>query len=206
MKKSNIFSGIVLIVGLILYTLYFSETAAASEPSIQYVATRNDTVRDMLWLADVGKNDIVYDLGSGDGCIVIAAVRDFGASRAVGIEIDPNRIEESRKNTEKAGVADKVKFIQGDLFTSNFSEASVVNLFLGHEANIKLRPKLLTILKPGTRIISHQFGMGEWKEDKSLSVRTVYFGMWGTIWSPFKGNPSVPDYNGNLSPAIGHGF
>jgi hypothetical protein len=204
MKKLNIFSGIVLIVGLILYSLYFSETATASEPTIQYVATRSDTVHDMLWIADVNKNDIVYDLGSGDGRIVIAAVRDFGARRAVGIEIDPNRIEESRKNAQKARVADKVKFIKGDLFTSDFSEATVVNLFLGHEANIKLRPKLLAALKPGTRIVSHQFGMGEWQADKSLTVRTDFLGMWGTIWNPFHENPRVPDYNGNeLTPHEG---
>jgi SAM-dependent methyltransferase len=204
MKKSNIFSGIVLIVGLILYSLNHSETATASEPSIQYVATRNDTVRDMLWLADVNNSDIVYDLGSGDGRIVIVAVRDFGASRAVGIEIDPNRIKESRKNAQKTGVTDKVEYIQGDLFTSDFSNASVVNLFLGHRPNIQLRPKLLAALKPGTRIVSHQFSMGEWREDKSLMVRTDYFGMWGTIWSPFKGNPRVPDYNGNeLTPYEG---
>ncbi len=167
--------------------------------SIPYVATRHDAVRDMLWMANVGKDDVVYDLGSGDGRIVIAAVRDFGARRAVGIEIDPNRIGQSRENAQKAGVTDRVEFIQGDLFTTDFRQASVVTLFLGHQSNIKLRPKMLTTLKPGTRIASHQFGMGEWEPDKALTVRTVYLGMWGEAGSPFKNNPRVPDYTGNES-------
>jgi SAM-dependent methyltransferase len=134
--------------------------------SIPYVATRNDAVRDMLWMANVGKDDVVYDLGSGDGRIVIAAVRDFGARRAVGIEIDPNRIRESQKNAQEAGVTDRVEFVQNDLFTSDFRQASVVTLFLGHQPNIKLRPKLFSTLKPGTRIVSHQYAMGEWQPNK----------------------------------------
>jgi len=170
-----------------------------ARPSIPYVATRNDTVQDMLWIANVGRDDVVYDLGSGDGRIVIAAVRDFGARRAVGIEIDPNRIGQSRESAEKAGVKDRVEFIQGDLFTTDFQQASVVTLFLGHQSNIKLRLKMLTILKPGTRIVSHQFGMGEWEPDKALTVRTVYLGMWGEAGSPFKNNPRVPNYTGNES-------
>jgi hypothetical protein len=161
------------------------------------VATRSDAVRDMLWLANVGKDDVLYDLGSGDGRIVIAAVRDFGARRAVGIEIDPKRIRESRENAQKAGVTDRVEFIQGDLFTTDFRQASVVTLFLGHESNIKLRPKMLSILKPGSRIVSHQFNMGEWQPDKTQTVRTVYFGMYGTLFSPFSENLCVPDYTGN---------
>jgi hypothetical protein len=167
--------------------------------SIPYVATRHDAVRDMLWMANVGKDDVVYDLGSGDGRIVIAAVRDFGAHRAVGIENDPERIRQSRENARKAGVTDRVEFIQGDLFTTDFRPASVVVLFLGHQENIGLRPKILSTLKPGTRILSHQFGMGEWEADKELTVRTVFLGMWGEMASPFKGNPRVPDYTGNES-------
>ncbi len=167
--------------------------------SIPYVATRHDTVRDMLWMANVGKDDVVYDLGSGDGRIVIAAVRDFGARRAVGIEIDPELIRESRENAHKAGVTDRVEFIQGDLFTNDFRQASVVTLFLGHKPNIRLRPKMFSILKPGTRIVSHQFGMGEWQPDKTLTVRTVFLGMVGEMWNPFMDNPHVPDYTGNES-------
>src|SRR5437868_1944794 len=127
--------------------------------SIPYVATRNDAVNDMLWMANVGKDDVVYDLGSGDGRIVIAAVRDFGARRAVGIENDPERIRESRANARKAGMSDRVEFIQGDLFNADIGQASVVTLFLGHNPNLRLRPELLRVLKPGTRIVSHQFGM-----------------------------------------------
>ena len=165
--------------------------------SIPYVATRNDAVQDMLWMANVGKDDVVYDLGSGDGRIVIAAVRDFGARRAVGIESDPQRIEEGRENARKAGVTSKVEFIQGDLFTADFRQASVVTLFLGHEPNLKLRPKMLRTLKPGTRIVSHQFGMGEWEPDKALTVRTLALGMWSEGANPFANNPRVPDYTGN---------
>jgi hypothetical protein len=172
--------------------------------AIPYVATRSDAVRDMLWMANVGTNDVVYDLGSGDGRIVLAAVRDFGARRAVGIEIDAERVRESRKQAEQAGVSDRVEFIQGDLFTNDIREASVVTLFLGHEPNLKLRPKLLGTLKPGTRIVSHQFGMGEWPPDKSMTVRTVTLGMWGEGWNPYKDNPRVPDYTGN-EPHYGRG-
>lgn len=107
------------------------------------------------------------------------AVRDFGARKAVGIEVDPNRIRESRANAQNAAVADRVEFIQGDLFTADFRRASVVALFLGHKPNIELRPKLFRILKPGTRIVSHQFAMGEWPTDREQTVRTVYLGMWG---------------------------
>ncbi|MBN1974678.1 MAG: class I SAM-dependent methyltransferase [Sedimentisphaerales bacterium] len=199
MKKVYIFSRTVLIVVVVLFLSGLFNISKSSEPSIQYVATRSDTVRYMLWLADVNDSDVVYDLGSGDGRIVIAAVRDFGVSRAVGIEIDPNLIEESMKNAQKAGFTNKVKFIQGDLFSSDFSEASVVNLFLGHRPNIQLRPKLLAALKPGTRIVSHQFGMGEWQAVKELTVRTVSFGMWGEAESPFIYNLHVPDYTGNES-------
>ncbi|MCX6929654.1 MAG: class I SAM-dependent methyltransferase [Verrucomicrobia bacterium] len=165
--------------------------------AIPYVATRNDAVWDMLWIANVGRNDVVYDLGSGDGRIVIAAVRDFGARQAVGIEIKAEQVEASRKHATQDGVSDRVRFVQGDLFTNDFGEATVVTLFLGHEANLRLRPKLLSKLKPGTRVVSHQFGMGEWLEDKSLEIRTVFLGMWGEVGSPFQSNPRVPDYTGN---------
>ncbi|MHC5074965.1 MAG: L-rhamnose mutarotase [Planctomycetota bacterium] len=170
-----------------------------NKSSIPYVATRNDTIKDMLWMANVGKDDIVYDLGSGDGRSVIAAVRDFGARRAVGIEKDPERIRESWDDAREAEVADRVEFIQGDLFAINFSEASVVTMFLGHNANIKLRPKIFRTLKPGTRIVSHQFSMGEWQTDKTQTVRMVYMGMFATAPSPFYKNPKVPDYTGNES-------
>lgn len=165
--------------------------------SIPYVATRNDTVQDMLWLAGVNKDDVVYDLGSGDGRIVISAARDFGAHRAIGIEIDPNYINEGRANARKAGVGDNVEFIQGDLFDADFSEATVTTLFLGHRANIRLRPKLVSNLKTGSRIISHQFAMGEWTPAKELTVNKVNLGMIGEASGRFDYHPQVPDYTGN---------
>ncbi|MHC4890891.1 MAG: class I SAM-dependent methyltransferase, partial [Planctomycetota bacterium] len=139
----------VLGIGVVVAVLQWSCAGSAEtntlpvRSSIPYVATRSDAVRDMLWMANVGKDDVVYDLGSGDGRIVIAAVRDFAAHRAVGIEIDPNRIRQSRENAHKAGLTDRVELIQGDLFTTDFRQASVVTLFLGHKPNIKLRPKML---------------------------------------------------------------
>ncbi len=148
----------------------------------------------MLWLAGVGKGDVVYDLGSGDGRVVIAAVRDFGAAKAVGIEIDPKLVHQSRMEVEKAGLADRVQIIQGDLFAEDFSRASVVFLYLGHRPNIDLRTKLYRMLKPGARVVSHQFGMGEWRPDKLLQVRTQYLGMFGVLANPFSDNPRVPDY------------
>ena len=200
MKATLTILGIALVVAVIMPCAGLAETAAPSARlSIPYVATRNDTVQDMLWIANVGKDDVLYDLGSGDGRIVIAAVRDSDVRRAVGIEIDPKRIRESRKNAQKAGVTDRVEFIEGDLFTSDFGQANVVSLFLGHWQNIKLRSKIFAILKPGTRIVSHQFGMGEWQPDKAVTVRTVFLGMYGESLSPFHDNPRVPDYSANES-------
>ena len=147
--------------------------------TIPYVPTRQDVVSDSLWLANVGKDDVIYDLGSGDGRIVIASVRDRGARKAIGIEIDPKRVAESREKARESGVSKRAGFIQGDLFTNDFSRASVVFLYLGHEANLDLRSKLVRTLKPGARIVSHQFGMGEWPPDKKLDVRTPYLGMVG---------------------------
>ncbi len=169
---------ITLAVGFSLAVLapcaFSAETGVkTAQSAIPYVATRNDAVQNMLWMADTGKNDLVYDLGSGDGRIAIAAVRDFAARRAVGVEIDPKLIQQSRENARKAKVADRVEFIQGDLFAADLHEATVVTLFVGHEANLKLRSKLVRELKPGARVVSHQFGMGEWQTDKTLTVRTV---------------------------------
>ena len=190
-------SGLALLAAELFYAGSIAANTPPARPSIPYVATRNDAVRDMLWLGDVGKDDVVYDLGSGDGRIVLAAVRDFGARRAVGVENDPNRIRQSRDSVQKANLTDRVEFIQGDLFATDFSQASVVTLFLGHQPNIDLRPKILSTLRPGTRVLSHQFGMGEWEPDKALTVRTVFLGMWGEMWNPYQDNPRVPDYSAN---------
>ena len=135
----------------------------------------HDVVEEMLKLADVKKSDIVYDLGCGDGRIVITAAKRYGA-RGVGIDIDPERIRESQENAQKEGVADKVKFREEDLFESDIKEATVVTLYLLNSLNQKLKPKLLKELKPGTRVVSHNFDMGEWKPEKTVQLlgSTIY--------------------------------
>jgi SAM-dependent methyltransferase len=191
----------LLIVGLSLLTGQTCSRAAAATTSaplrnaIPYVPTQHDAVRDLLWLADAGTNDVVYDLGSGDGRVVIAAVRDFGVRKAVGIEVNPQLVRESREQAAQAGVAERVQFLEGDLFTNDFSEASIVVLYLGHGANLDLRARLVRTLKPGARVVSHEFGMGEWTADKSLDVRTVFLGMNSEGYNEFRTNPEVPDYD-----------
>ena len=129
----------------------------------------------MLSTAKVNKNDVLYDLGCGDGRIVIEAAKRYGL-RAVGIDIDPQRIAEANANAKSAGVSHLVQFRNADLFESNISEATVVTLYLLPSLNQKLRPKLMKDLKKGTRIVSHDFDMGEWKPDQTSNVegRTVY--------------------------------
>jgi SAM-dependent methyltransferase len=136
---------------------------------VPYVPTTAEAVEGMLKLADVKKTDVVYDLGCGDGRIVIAAAKNFGA-RGVGIDIDPVRIREAKENARKAGVEDLVRFEESDLFKADIHEASVVTLFLLSSVNLKLRPKLLQELKPGTRIVSNTFDMGDWKTDKEVVI------------------------------------
>lgn len=142
---------------------------------VPYVPTPQEVVDVMLKLAEVDGDDTVYDLGSGDGRIVITAAKEHGA-RGVGVDIDPERIEEAWDNARKAGVADKVKFIQGDLFKVDLSDASAVTLYLLPSVNMQLRPKLFAELKPGTPVVSHSFDMGDWQPDQEVSVngRTVY--------------------------------
>jgi protein-L-isoaspartate O-methyltransferase len=143
--------------------------------SIPYVPTPQPVVDAMLKLANVGKNDLIYDLGSGDGRIPITAAQRYGA-RGVGIEIDPELVREANQNAKTAGVSDRVQFRQQDLFQTDMSEATVVTLYLLTENNLKLRPKLLQELKPGTRIVSHNYGMGDWKPERVEQVdgRTLY--------------------------------
>ncbi|OUL31021.1 SAM-dependent methyltransferase [Nostoc sp. RF31YmG] len=143
---------------------------------VPYVPTPQPVVDAMLKVAKVAKNDVLYDLGSGDGRIVITAAQKYG-TRGVGIDINPERIEEANQNAKKAGVSDRVKFVQQDLFNTNLSEATVVTLYLLPDINLKLRPKLFKELKPGTRIVSHAFDMGDWKPQQTLRVdgKTVYY-------------------------------
>jgi SAM-dependent methyltransferase len=145
---------------------------------VPYVPTPPEVVEAMLKLGNARDGDIHYDLGCGDGRIVILAVQKFGAARGTGYDIDPQRIKEANDNAELAGVTDKVKFILGNLFEADFHDASIVTLYLLPEVNLRLRPKLLKDLKVGSRIVSHQFDMGDWEPDKKIEIgwRTVY--MW----------------------------
>lgn len=141
-------------------------TTGAQRPSLApYVPTPQDVVERMLAIANVGKNDVVVDLGSGDGRLVITAAKQFGA-RGIGIDIDPARIAEGRANAKVAGVESLVAFRQEDALQADLSQATVVTLYLLSSSNVKLRPRLLSQLKPGARIVSHQFGMGDWAPDK----------------------------------------
>jgi cyclopropane fatty-acyl-phospholipid synthase-like methyltransferase len=139
---------------------------------VMYLPTHDAGVRSMLELAKVGREDTVYDLGCGDGRIVIAAARDFGA-RGVGIEIDPVLVREARENARKAGVADRVEIRQGNIFEVDTSPATVVALYLLEKLNVQLRPKLQRELRPGARVVSHVFGMGDWKPDRQMTVATT---------------------------------
>jgi uncharacterized protein (TIGR03000 family) len=138
---------------------------------IRYVPTPEPVVEAMLKLAAVRKDDVVYDLGCGDGRIVITAVRKFGAKRGVGIDIDAQRIRESRVNARTQDVEGKVEFRQGDVLKiEDLSDATVVTLYMGEELNRQLRPILQKALKPGTRIVSHRFTMGDWKPIKTETI------------------------------------
>jgi tRNA G37 N-methylase Trm5 len=141
-----------------------------------YVPTPHEVVEEMLRVAGVGKGDVLYDLGSGDGRIPIAAAKKHGI-RATGIDIDAERILEAEQNARNAGVAGLVQFRREDLFKSDFRDATVVTLYLLPDLNVRLRPRLWAELKPGTRIVSHQFAMGDWKPEKTIELngRTIYF-------------------------------
>ena len=147
--------------------------AGCSTPGIKldapYVSTPAPVVAAMLRLAEVRKDDMVYDLGCGDGRIVIAAARDHGA-RGVGIDIDPRRIEEANAAARSAGVSGRVRFAVQDLFQTDFSEATVMALYLYPELNAKLLPKLRAELKPGARVVSHQFTIGDWAPERMETV------------------------------------
>ncbi|HVF65268.1 MAG TPA: methyltransferase domain-containing protein [Casimicrobiaceae bacterium] len=149
--------------------------AEPRRPDVIFVPTPYEVVEEMFKVANVGPNDVLYDLGSGDGRIPITAAKKFG-TRGLGIDIDPERIKEAHENLKNSGVADKVKFVQGDLFELDLTPATVITLYLLPALNLKLRPTILK-LKPGTRIVSHDFDMGDWKPDQTIKVgtRTVYY-------------------------------
>lgn len=161
-----------LLVGLLLLAPW---GARAQVFDVPYVPTPQVVVDEMLRLADVRPDDFVIDLGCGDGRIPVTAAAYFGA-RALGIDIDPGRIAESHANAKAAGVTGRVEFRQGNLFDLDLSPATVVTMYLLPEINLKLRPRLLQTLRPGTRVVSHDFSMGDWKPDRTLSVqRRMYY-------------------------------
>jgi precorrin-6B methylase 2 len=164
----------------VLCVFLVAGAAAADERprlDVPFVPTPQPVVDRMLSLADVKKNDVLYDLGSGDGRIVITAAKRYGV-QGIGIDLDPVRIAEARANARKAGVDGQVKFVAGDLFKADLSNATVVTLYLLDSINRELRPQLWKQLKVGTRVVSHAFDMGEeWPPQKTESVdgRTIYF-------------------------------
>jgi len=145
-------------------------------PDVMFVPTPQEVVEAMLKMAKVTAYDVVYDLGSGDGRIPITAAKEYGA-RGVGIDLDPRRIKEANDNAKAAGVSDKVTFLNQDLFTTDISDATVVTLYLLASLNLKLLPKLMRELKPGTRVVSHAFGIGDWKPERTIRVngQSVYY-------------------------------
>jgi len=142
-----------------------------------YAETDLNAVVRMLKLAGATSNDVIYDLGCGDGRFVITAARQFGA-RGVGIDIDAALIKGARESAQRAGISDRVRFVEADLFTADISEATIVTLYLGPQLNLKLRPKLVKDLKPGTRILSYMFDMGDWQPEKTEKVGSTPIYLW----------------------------
>jgi SAM-dependent methyltransferase len=165
------------------WLLAAASAGCARVPGVEVpdVRTPPEVVVEMLRLARVGPDDVVYDLGSGDGRIVIAAARDFGA-RGVGIELDPDLVAESARNARRAGVAERTRFLRQDIFDADISEATVVTLYLWPDVNLRLRPKLLSQLKPGSRIVSHDFPIGDWQPARVVNFkgpeRTHVLSLW----------------------------
>ena len=151
------------------WLLLWAQRSAAPQKLAPYVRTPQDVVERMLALAQVGPKDVVYDLGCGDGRLVITAAKRYGA-RGVGVDFDLDRVKESQVNAKHAGVESLVEFRQQDALTVDVSPASVVTLYLLSGANLKLRPTLQKQLKPGSRIVSHQFGMGDWVPTRTETI------------------------------------
>jgi precorrin-6B methylase 2 len=181
-------AGILLVSGAAAQNVPAPQPRQA--PEVPYVPTTQVAVEAMLKLAGVTSDDVVYDLGCGDGRIVITAAKLYGA-RGVGIDIDPQRIREANENAKKAGVEQLVRFEENDLFKANIREASVVTLFLLTKVNARLRPKLLQELRVGTRVVSNTFDMGDWKPQKEFTVDTGeegYFSKKLYLWTiPLRG-------------------
>jgi SAM-dependent methyltransferase len=157
-------------VALAVLLLWVAGCAPHPGADVPFLVTPPEVVEQMLRLAKVGPADTVYDLGSGDGRVVIAAVRDFRARAAIGIEIDPDLVARSREYARRAGVGDRVTFLEQDLFRADLAPASVVTLYLTREVNLRLRPKLQADLQPGTRVVSFNFDMGDWEPRAMIRV------------------------------------
>ena len=200
MLRATVFASLLLGVALSACAQTAAQQAPPKElraPDVVFVPTPQDVVDAMLKVAKVGKGDVLYDLGSGDGRIPITAARKYGIARGIGIDINPERIKEANENLRKARVGDRVRFVNADLFESDLRDATVITLYLLPALNLKLLPKLLKEVKPGTRVVSHAFDMGSWKPEQALKVgtRSVYF--W-TIPAP-----GTPAYEAALAAASG---
>ncbi|MBW6534787.1 MAG: class I SAM-dependent methyltransferase [Mariniphaga sp.] len=171
LSKKKFYSLIIIVLIIVCSNL----ESDAQQLDVPYVPTPESVVEKMLDMAQVGQGDYVIDLGSGDGRIVIAAAKRGAYGH--GIDLDPRRIREARENAIKAGVEDKVIFMEGNIFNTDFSRASVVTMYLLNSVNIQLRPHLLKNLKPGSRLVSHDFDMGSWNADQFFREETsdIYF-------------------------------
>lgn len=158
-----------VVLGVLLCGAVIAAAVCASADEVPYIQTPSNVVDAMLAIADVGPKDYVVDLGSGDGRIVIAAATQHGA-RGLGIDYDPTLIAESRANAALAGVSDRVRFLQQDIFLADFRDATVVTMYLLPEVNLEIRPQVLFGLRPGTRVVSHDWDMGEWEPDRRIVV------------------------------------
>jgi SAM-dependent methyltransferase len=182
MGESHLLRGVGCCLALVMASVWVTAGAQPQpkKPDVEYVPTPHHVVAEMLRLVALKPTDVVYDLGCGDGRVVITAAKQYSA-RGVGIDIDPKRIKDSRANARQAGVVNRVKFLQQDLFETDIREATVVTLYLLPQLNRQLIPKLLSDLQPGTRVVSHDFDMGDWHPDKVIYVRgssyehTVYY-------------------------------
>jgi len=159
-----------VLVVLVAATAVAQVETGRKTPDVPYVTTPEPVVLEMLRLAKVTKDDVVYDLGSGDGRIVIAAAKHFGA-RGLGLELDRGLVHEAEENARRAGVTDRARFIAADIFDADLSGATVVTLYLFPDVNARLRPKLLRELKPGTRVVSHAYGIGDWTPEQQRMVK-----------------------------------
>lgn len=167
---------LITVVGAAVFTLVNAVNAQSPHLDVPYVPTPPEVVDRMLEMAQVSSDDVLVDLGSGDGRIVIAAATEYGVSDARGIDLDPQRVKEARANAHEAGVEDQVSFEEGDLFNKDFSDATVLTMYLLQSVNLRLKPVILDTMEPGSRVVSHDFDMGDWLPDQEDNVngRRIY--------------------------------